>query len=865
MLLGIYLLLSIQILIIKCSIHTGLDELVVRRVDPKLIEKKRENTREMCRIFNSETFRTMMPGQGLPFTNFDQNELTQKENGNVKEKKKAEEKIQIRPRRKRDIKSINPALKPKDEERVEKIVDKIYDDLLEKGHNISYRRKELPTVDDKGKPMATNKSGRRFPFAPFIMEGPTTDNIHKNTSFVDTKPPRFHHGIIPYFIDSKTYDAHLSEKILEAFDYFEKATCVRLQRLRERPTDQRSLQNVIWLYITNPSGIRQCVHSNEKAEIKGVQMIVFGYDCMSVGDISHEIMHILGFSHEHTRPDRDQYITILWDHVKEGYKKFFEIQYTHTHLDNLPYDYASVLHYPARAFSRNGQVTILAEPNIKIGQREGLSELDVEKVSMLYSNECVKRNREYLVMTCPSVVRTQEVASTAVTQEEIEDYFEDRVWPYGIINYQFRDKLEFSAEELENINAVIRHIEKETCIEFRDLSGMIRDVEDESSNSNTTPEELDNSKEDTVVDSDDQTVTENETDGGGLESDNGKQGTDIHNTKNMDNDKLPNVIPNFSDIEDGDAPYRNLNNMNDVDKEKVILNVMSVEDGNRKGNNLLNGLEIPNFLDILDGDDPEVIKNGFTTTTAKANKKKCVKSRDRKNKNIPRNNLDNTMIKQQKNFKAGKSSYVGSKLKEIILDEAKASNISATQKNSTTRKKRAIQMSPSRRHATFFVQFTRSPLPGCRCPHPGKPEGKYVVAINSDCFNSVNDLLHLFVHILGLDHQHNMYDRDNYLHILWDELTEDVRQEMKTKLVPAASVGFPYDYQSVMHYPWLQIKDGKTNIMYPIWNDGWAMGNWQGLSSADVQKLNLLYFKQCVVRRQHAEKIELLRQKKKNK
>ncbi|CAH1641008.1 unnamed protein product [Spodoptera littoralis] len=856
MLLGIYLLLSIQILIIKCSIHTGLDELVVRRVDPKLIEKKRENTREMCRIFNSETLRAMMPGEGLPFTHFDQNELTQKKNGNEKEKKKAEEKIHIRPRRKRDIKSINPALKPKDEERVEKIVDKIYDDLLEKGHNISYRRKELPTVDDKGKPMATNKTGRRFPFAPFIMEGPTTDNIQKNTSFVDTRPPRFHHGIIPYFIDSKTYDAQLSEKILEAFDYFEKATCVRLQRLRERPTDQQSLQNVIWLYITNPSGIRQCVHSNEKAEIKGVQMIVFGYDCMSVGDISHEIMHILGFSHEHTRPDRDQYITILWDHVKEGYKKFFEIQHSHTHLDNLPYDYASVLHYPARAFSRNGQVTILAEPNIKIGQREGLSELDVEKVSMLYANECVKRNREYLVKTCPSVVRTQQVAQTPVTQDEIEDYFEDRVWPYGIINYQFRDRLEFSAEELENINAVIRHIEKETCIEFRDLSGMIRDAEDESSD--TTPEEGDDGKEDTVVDSDDQTVTENDTDnGGGLDSGNGNK----DNTNDMDDVEAGNEIPNFLDIEDGDAPYRNINNMNAADREKVMLNDMNVKEGDSKE---FKGPIIENFLDILDGDDSRAMRDSLTTT-ATTNKKKCVKSRDRKNKNIPRNNLDNTMMKQQKNFKAGKSSYVGSKLKEIMLDEAKASNISATQKNSTTRKKRAIQLSPARRHATFFVQFTRSPLPGCQCPHPGKPEGKYVVAINSDCFNSVNDLLHLFVHILGLDHQHNMYDRDNYLHILWDELTEDIKQEMKTKLKPAASVGFPYDYQSVMHYPWLQIKDGKTNIMYPIWNDGWAMGNWQGLSSADVQKLNLLYFKQCVDRRQHAEKIELLRQKKKNK
>lgn len=47
-------------------------------------------------------------------------------------------------------------------------------------------------------------------------------------------------------------------------------------------------------------------------------MSVLGYDCMSLGDIVHEVMHILGFSHEHTRSDRDQHISILWDNIKPG-------------------------------------------------------------------------------------------------------------------------------------------------------------------------------------------------------------------------------------------------------------------------------------------------------------------------------------------------------------------------------------------------------------------------------------------------------------------------------------------------------------------------------------------------------------------
>lgn len=112
--------------------------------------------------------------------------------------------------------------------------------------------------------------------------------------------------------------------------------------------------------------------------------------------------------------------------------------------------------------------------------------------------------------------------------------------------------------------------------------------------------------------------------------------------------------------------------------------------------------------------------------------------------------------------------------------------------------------------------------------------------------------------MLGLDHQHNMHDRDSYLHIRWDQLSTsgmyltnfeikyhdiviliDVillivciycllfltiillnfleYSDLQNKLPPAASLGFPYDYQSVMHYPWLKIENGVSNIMYPIW------------------------------------------------
>ena len=38
------------------------------------------------------------------------------------------------------------------------------------------------------------------------------------------------------------------------------------------------------------------------------QSLNLGYGCMNKRTIQHEFLHALGFFHEHTRPDRDEYI-----------------------------------------------------------------------------------------------------------------------------------------------------------------------------------------------------------------------------------------------------------------------------------------------------------------------------------------------------------------------------------------------------------------------------------------------------------------------------------------------------------------------------------------------------------------------------
>ena len=65
---------------------------------------------------------------------------------------------------------------------------------------------------------------------------------------------------------------------------------------------------------------------------------------MQTGTILHEILHALGVYHEHTRPDRDSFVTINYNNIQSGYESNFDKK-VGTNVYNTPYDYGSVMHY----------------------------------------------------------------------------------------------------------------------------------------------------------------------------------------------------------------------------------------------------------------------------------------------------------------------------------------------------------------------------------------------------------------------------------------------------------------------------------------------------------------------------------------
>lgn len=62
--------------------------------------------------------------------------------------------------------------------------------------------------------------------------------------------------------------------------------------------------------------------------------------------VIHEMMHAAGFYHEHTRPDRDEYVEIIWDNIQDGMESQFEKGDERSQdTKDIPYDYGSVMHY----------------------------------------------------------------------------------------------------------------------------------------------------------------------------------------------------------------------------------------------------------------------------------------------------------------------------------------------------------------------------------------------------------------------------------------------------------------------------------------------------------------------------------------
>ncbi|KAL3068490.1 hypothetical protein niasHT_030781 [Heterodera trifolii] len=183
-------------------------------------------------------------------------------------------------------------------------------------------------------------------------------------------------GVVPYELDMafSLSEARLLQRV---FRTYRRRTfgCIRFRPRRNGEMD--------YLSIVKGNGCYSQV-----GKTGGKQELSLGRGCLFNETITHELMHSLGFWHEHSRADRDEHIVIRWENILPGMDSQFDIV-SSAIQDTLgePYDYRSIMHYGSSAFSRNGRNTLEAvadEFTNVIGTAMELSEMDVSKIMKLY-------------------------------------------------------------------------------------------------------------------------------------------------------------------------------------------------------------------------------------------------------------------------------------------------------------------------------------------------------------------------------------------------------------------------------------------------------------------------------------------------
>ncbi|KAI4802476.1 hypothetical protein KUCAC02_020312 [Chaenocephalus aceratus] len=176
---------------------------------------------------------------------------------------------------------------------------------------------------------------------------------------------------VPYVLSSK-YDQNEKRTILNAMKGIEDNTCIRyIPRAR-----QTAYLNIVPKFgcATTPGYV---------GDKQTLTLQKFG--CIDHGIIQHELLHTLGFYHEHMRSDRDQYVKINFNNIMKNFK--FQFKKFDTNNLNTPYDYTSIMHYTRRALGKNNAVTITPIPDasVTMGKSKQLSDIDIVRINRLYT------------------------------------------------------------------------------------------------------------------------------------------------------------------------------------------------------------------------------------------------------------------------------------------------------------------------------------------------------------------------------------------------------------------------------------------------------------------------------------------------
>ena len=212
--------------------------------------------------------------------------------------------------------------------------------------------------------------GLAIAFGDVLLGQPDTAEVLRKGYAQPPTPQTWPSETIAYAISS---DLSEPERVIEALEYFHEHTPVRFV----------PLSNQKEAIIFEP-GNEHCY--SYLGRTGGHQPIVLSNKCYR-NEIIHEIMHALGFIHEQSRTDRDQYVDVLWQNIDEKFHAQFHKapEELMKPIRGSAFDYTSIMLYAPEAFAHPGQVSMRSKTSTPVApQKQGLSEHDITRIKALF-------------------------------------------------------------------------------------------------------------------------------------------------------------------------------------------------------------------------------------------------------------------------------------------------------------------------------------------------------------------------------------------------------------------------------------------------------------------------------------------------
>ncbi|XP_053669623.1 zinc metalloproteinase nas-1-like [Anopheles nili] len=270
------------------------------------------------------------------------------------------------------------------------------------------------------KPISGTKTRNPRPFefgAGVYKEMDIMERAPRQRNGVSTtvyKNARWPNAVVPYVITGSFTSAQIAV-IQSAMGQFASNTCVRFV---PRTTEA--------LYISITNGASGCWSYVGRSTLNSENQVnLQSPECVDIGTATHELMHSIGFYHEFTRPDRDEWVSIDQGAFDPQYQtatfyqdNFAKMAATDVVLYGRGYDYGSVMHYSKYAAAASNTRPVMN--NLKpwtgdFGNDNGLSAADIIDINYMYCNSTSTTTTTTTQAATTTTTTTTKAAATTTT------------------------------------------------------------------------------------------------------------------------------------------------------------------------------------------------------------------------------------------------------------------------------------------------------------------------------------------------------------------------------------------------------------------------------------------------------------------